>query len=65
MADLLMLSDPALSSLLWTCFSALTLIASAAMALAMLPWTDEQISAVDDEFRSLVCPPAHRATLRR
>lgn len=61
---MLSFADPSVATLLWTCFSTLVLLASGAVALAMLPWSDEQVRAVDDEVRALAAP-SPRAALRR
>ena len=62
------LFDPATVALLRTAVLSGLVLAAGAIALAALPWTDEEIEEVDDSARraarALLQPAARRATLR-
>lgn len=61
-----LLLDPATRELLFTSSMSLALLASAALTIAALPWTDGEIAAVDQTARQLVKAPARRlATISR
>ena len=46
--------DPATAELLWTASVSTLLILAGAIALWMLPWSDDEIEEVDQSFRQLV-----------
>ena len=46
--------DPATAEFLWTASVSTLLVLAGAIALWMLPWSDEEIEEVDQSFRTLV-----------
>ena len=46
--------DPATAEFLWTTSVSTLLVLAGAIALWMLPWSDEEIEEVDQSFRKLV-----------
>lgn len=58
----LLQTDPALLEFAWSMSVGALAILSSAIALVALPWTDAEITAVDDEARELVRPALRRAT---
>ncbi len=59
MPDLMNL-DPATVELLFSSTLSVALLASAAMAIASLPWSDQEIAQVDETARKLAAAPARR-----
>lgn len=45
--------DPATAEMLWTLATSALLLATGGMTLAMLPWSDRDILAVDQSARTL------------
>lgn len=46
--------DPATAEFLWTASVSTLLVLAGAIALWMLPWSDDEIEEVDQSFRKLV-----------
>jgi len=65
--------DPATAELVWTASVSTLLVLSSAIALWVLPWSDAEISQVDQSFHKMVRritipraePRAHLVTIRR
>jgi hypothetical protein len=56
--------DAATADLLWTATMCTLLLAAGGVTLAMLPWSDREISDVDDTFRGLLTfTPSRGATV--
>jgi len=55
--------DPMTADLVWTLTVSGLVLAAGALTLAMLPWSDRQISRVDQSFRSLATLPTSDAAV--
>jgi hypothetical protein len=57
--------DPVLVDLIWTIAVSTLLLIGGVISLALLPWSDAEIEAVDHSFRSFWAPVAQRVPAHR